>query len=422
MLITNMYVVSVRGLMIDRSKEELETVPRDIDIDVTQLTLDNNILFTLDASSFDLYLQMTEISMKSCKTKYIKDGTFDNQDKLISVDFKYCSIVLLPSSFGPSTLTLTYFGIQSGYETTDIFTYPYFAAFQNLQELDIGGSMLMDLDPTNYPLILPNSLIKIVIDYGDLPSFPNIGHLVPQLEMLSVSNNNIPVIPQESIANLIGLRKFYANENRLETIPNLSDLKKLKTLNIKTNGITHLSREHIKGLTGLAYLGANRNKIVPMPNVSGLEQIVSLRLEDNLIRYVPASCLYGLTKLNNLVMYNNRITFIEDISQPIKTINLHDNLLRTPPDLYESTFDTLTLEQNLWVCNQSMCWLRMWPFNKPIPQLDNFVCWAPGDLNGTLVMQVHPILLKCYEGKRTQTVISHKSPSDYTTTLIHMQL
>ena len=398
MLITSFGRFSVRGLTIDLSEEELEMVPRDIDVNVTQLILDDNILITLDASSFDLYPQMTELSLKFCQTKYIKDGTFDNQNKLSSIDFKHCNIVQLPSSFGPSVTTLKCFGIQAGYGTTDIFAYPYFAAFQNLQDLDIGGSMLKHLDPAIYPLILPNSLIQIFFYYGNLPSFPNIGYLVPQLQTLIVSNNDIPVIPQDSMANLIELRKFHAKENRLETIPNLSYLRKLRKFNIKDNCITQLSREHIKGLTGVVFFGANRNNIVPMPNVSGLKQIVALRLDDNLIRYVPASCLYGLAKLQRLVMNNNRITFIEDISQPTPTINLHDNLLRTPPDLYKSTFDSLTLEQNMWVCNQSMCWLRMWPFDKPLPLLDNFLCWAPGDLNGTLVMQVHPVLLKCYEG------------------------
>ena len=408
MLITSFCVFSVRGLTIDLSKEELEVVPRDIDVDVTQLILDKNILIILDASSFDLYPQMTELSLKFCKTKYIEDGTFDNQDKLSSVDFKGCNIVQLPSSFGPSIATLKCFGIRDGYGTTDIFAYPYFAAFQNLQDLEIGGPMLKHIDPAIYPLILPNSLIQIFFDYSKLPSFPNIGYLVPQLQTLIVSNNDIPVIPQDSMANLAELRKFHALDNRLETIPNFSYLRKLIYFNIKTNFITHLSREHIKGLTRVIFFGANRNNIVPMPNVSGLRKIAALRLDDNLIRYVPASCLYGLEKLQRLVMNNNRITFIEDISQAIPTINLHDNLLRTPPDLYKSTFDSLTLEQNMLVCNQSMCWLRMWPFDKPLPLLDNFVCWAPEDLNGTLVMQLHPVLLKCHDGKHSNTVISHK--------------
>ena len=168
-----------------------------------------------------------------------------------------------------------------------------------LQSMDISSSMLKHLDPAIYPLILPSSLIHIFFDYGNLPSFPNISYLVPQWETLIVSNNDIPVIPQESTANLIELRKFHANENRLKTIPDLFYLRKLQKFNIKTTAWRIYHQNTSKVWRVLFFFGANHNNTVRMPNVSGLEKIVALRLDDNWIRYVPASCLYGLKNLQS---------------------------------------------------------------------------------------------------------------------------
>ena len=158
------------SLTIDRSNQGLKVVPRNFDTSVSVLILSNNELITLNSNSFDLYVQLTELNLRSCKTTFIEDGTFDNQDKLTTLLLDRCAIMQLPRSCGPSTAALQNFQIYKGYRSGSIFRYPYFAAFNSLYRLDIGNGK--DLEPFNSS-ILPFNTDRCRLDYSRLRTFPN---------------------------------------------------------------------------------------------------------------------------------------------------------------------------------------------------------------------------------------------------------
>ena len=382
------------GLSIDLSNQNLEIVPGFLNTSVTSLTLDGNILETLNATSFHLYSMLEILLVRRCQTKYIKDGTFTNQDRLITIDFSRCSIVKLPSSLGPSTETITTFGLYSAYGTASIFKHPYFSEFQKLRTLDIGGVNLGHLDSA----ILPSSLIALRISGTQMSSFPNIGHQTPYLDHINLVNNAISVIPQEAIDKFSKIRVLRLGQNVLESFPNVSHHRTLKAIFMNGNRIKHVRRSLIEGLMVLEFLSLSQNRINLMPDLSHLPRLRKITLNTNYLRYVPASCLEGL-KIELFDLRYNRITFIEDFPKMTPSIDLRNNMMTTLPDLYDSNFVSLELENNPLFCNQSLCWLRMWPFDKPLPVLDNVLCSSPPDRNGTMLMRVHPTLLKCYEGK-----------------------
>ena len=136
-----------------------------------------------------------------------------------------------------------------------------------------------------------------------------------------------------------------------------------------------------------------------MPNVSYLPKLESADFSNNLIQHVPASCLYGLPIIKTLDLNDNIITSMDDNSMSRGNLYLHDNQLASPPDLYDMKIASLTLRGNSLVCDQRLCWLRMWPFDKSLTLLDKLYCAVPSFPNGYLVMDTHPVKLGCYKGK-----------------------
>ena len=103
--------------------------------------------------------------------------------------------------------------------------------------------------------------------------------------------------------------------------------------------------------------------------------------------------------LQSLYLNGNRITCMDDNYMATGSFYLHGNQLTSPPDLYSMKLVSFALRGNPLVCDRVVCWIRMWPFNKILPSLDEFYCISPSTLNGSLVLDVHPLMLGCYEGR-----------------------
>ena len=385
----------VHTLRLDQSYQKLETVPRNLTADVTELDLTGNGLKTLNGTSFEMYRMLTTITLDWCKTEMIEDGTFENQDRLVTLNLAYCNIVRLPQKFGPSIQTLVNWNMFAGYSSGGIFVYPYFTAFQSLRSLKLGGTDMRSFNAS----LLPTSLTSFKAKGSALRLFPNFSN-IRNLRAIILFYNEIPCIPQDHIANLSSLTTIFLNNNRITEIPNFSHLKNLRGIYLFNNDITIIPTESIKGLQMLETFGFGENKINKMPNVSYLSRLKQIILHKNLIRYVPASCLYGLSSYLRLDLSENQIAAIEDFSVHIRgTVLLHDNLLIIPPDLYHMDLESLSLQGNPLFCNQSLCWLRMWSWDKtPLNMAAVPMCSNPPDLNGTFVTRAHPTHLKCYNG------------------------
>ena len=386
-----------QGVMIDISNQSLVVVPRNLNISVSALILDYNILITLNDTSFDIYVHLRTITLGFCQTTYIENGTFDNQDKLHTIVIDHCNIVQLPPSFGPSTTTLREFSIYNGYTTNSIFKLPYFSTFLGLNKLNIGGSDYQSFNTS----VLPADIECVRVDFAQLLAFPDFQNQ-PKLDTLTVIGNSISIIPQENIDTLSELTVFQAERNKIRSFPNLSHMKKLRLLDIHENSIPLFPCEHIRELESLKTFIASNNLVQIMPNISYLLMLESADFSNNHIRYVPASCLLGLPKMQSLDLSGNRITLMDDNLVPPGNLYLHGNQLAILPDFYDIKFKSLTLQGNPLVCDQLLCWLRMWPFNKTLPSLDEFSCASPSTLNGTLFMNTHPTDLACYDGKPHQ--------------------
>ena len=397
------FISDVDMTKVNLARKQLTTVPSDLPTAVKTLKLERNKLNLLNAGSFSNYPGLRILDLSFNPLEVIEDGTFNHQITLEELYLRECQIRQLPASFGPSTTTMGIWDMHSGFTTMAIFQNPYFADFTSLRYLMLGfegEDLSLDLS------LLPSSMRFLDINSGIIPTLPDFSY-IPNLDKLFLYYLYIEHIPQQHIDPLIYVKEILLNNNKLTLMPNLSHMPLLWDLWIYDNLIQEVPRSHISGLVSLKNLLMDRNLLHTMPNFSYLTKLEELSLTENCITNVPASTLLGIPKLLKLRLNKNKISVLGDITSLWARLYLQNNNLTTLPDLYNMELKTLMLKGNPLSCNQSLCWLRMWPWNKPLPTLDNVFCATPSDMTEVQAVRVHPTKLQCFNG----TAIMIKSES-----------
>ena len=382
------------GVNKDVTNQNLTAVPTNLPTELTHLNLARNLLNTLNAGSFPNYTKLIHLDVTYNRLEVIEDGTFDQHTELQCLYLSHNNIRQLPSYFGPPVTKLLEWYMYDGYETSTTFKPPYFASFTRLTSLQLRG---VPMETFQGPSILPGSLLHFYLSRTIITSFPNLS-FTPKLQSLFVYSCGIQQIPHQHINALIKLKYFNLNSNKLTSMPNLSHMPLLSTLGLSDNLLQEVPRNHISGLASLKWLYLSRNVLQIMPNVSYLSKLIHVDLSRNEITEVPASTLVGITKLLTLKLNNNKISVLGDISALWAHVYLKNNNLATLPDFYDMKLETLMLKGNPLSCNQSLCWLRMWPWYKPLPTLDDAYCTAPSEMSMVKATRVHPTKLQCFNG------------------------
>lgn len=172
-----------------------------------------------------------------------------------------------------------------------------------------------------------------------------------ELQLLSVSNNNIVELPSAlSLSNLIilnvgnnelselpnldalaSLQILNCASNQLSSLPDLNQLTQLETLNFTTNNITQLP--DLTELQRLTQLAGQNNRLTFLPE---LNQLVSLRVLSiccNQLKSLPR--LNGLVSLEELSCFSNQLIELPPMDSlfRLRELNCSNNKLDTLPDL-----------------------------------------------------------------------------------------
>ena len=91
----------------------------------------------------------------------------------------------------------------------------------------------------------------------------------------------------------------------------------------------------------------------------------------------------------------------------LKLLYLKNNRLSSIPDLYHLPLRRLSVTENPMVCNQSLCWIRMWPWVKTsYMNADDMKCETPPVLQGVLLSDINPVTLGCHNGTYYQQEVT----------------
>ena len=369
-------------------------------ITVTVLKLKGNRIEELQENSFEGYHHLVEIDLSYNGLQVIHDGVFDHITTLTKVSFTQNKLIRLPESFGPSTTKLNFINLINAVRNSRIYSYPYFGAFIKLRVLYIVSAMNTNLNDSFYP---PN-IRTLGLNRGYMDTFPRLSSLTLLLSAVYIQNHEIKAIPQEAISGLFSLRMAYFDGNKINNFPNFSHCKGLELLSLTKNEISHIPREHIKGLDNIRQIHLNNNLLSNMVDISNLTTLHTFNIGHNSISEIRGEFIAGLQNMNVFSCEYNRLEFLPNISRlfpRLQELNVKGNNLKTLPDLYDlHSLVTMTAAENPYVCNVSLCWLRMLSWMKPTVTLlqDNPMCGEPAPLVGTEVIRFHPTQMRCYDG------------------------
>lgn len=139
-----------------------------------------------------------------------------------------------------------------------------------------------------------------------LTSFPVGIQNLPDLQILSLSNNEIPSLPTD-IGNLVNLEVLDIDGNQLTSLPDsIGDMASLQILDLADNKIASLPTT-IGNLSNLKSLSLEINELTSLPaSIGDLSNLLGLDLRDNHLTTLPID-QHKLVSLQVLEIANNQI-------------------------------------------------------------------------------------------------------------------
>ena len=404
-LLLHHWVVMFEASTLDLSNSGLtEVPPGPTGVTVLRLFLAGNNIVELLRHAFKNYNDLIYIDLNRNDLQIIHDGVFDHIPALERLTLRYNTLIKLPADFGPSTSVLKFMDLSSGLNEPTIYAYPYFSEFTHLEYLDISPDQYGYLPNPKDSFYPPN--VKILTMYnGEMDTFPSLSSLSSNITSLQIESHDIKSVPQEAIERLYFLERFLLGSNQITNLPNFSHCKRLRDLRLHYNKISFIKRQHIEGLKSIQIFRLQDNLLTNMTDISDLSTLVEFNIGGNVISEIPEKYIMGLPNMKKFAANDNYLTFLPNISKffpRIQKLYIQGNYLKTLSDLYyQSSLTVLTAADNPYVCNQSLCWLRMLPWMKPSETMlqDNPMCDQPAIVAGTEVLRFHPTDMECYNGR-----------------------
>ena len=219
-----------------------------------------------------------------------------------------------------------------------------------------------------------------------------------KLSRIAIAGHSLPVI-SPGLGNSGKSLVYFTVPNGRIFIPatNLTHFPKLERLGMNTVRTNSLNLGILPSLKSLYAQGCN---LQTFPDLSNAPMLNLVQLHDNNFSYIPPSALAGLSHLKRLHFPNCRVTQLPDLSHltSLESFNVQNNQLKSVPDMYDLPFTLFKFSENPLLCDETLCWIRMWGYVKsPLSAASN--CQCKGNHLEGLLMDVHPLDLKCYKGK-----------------------
>ena len=274
-----------------------------------------------------------------------------------------------------------------------------------LRRLRVHGPTLRYLNRTslvNYPNLQKLSLESCGLQYIEEGSFDNTPELT-DLYLVSVPLIQLPYTLGAAQLSLKWVKFWSMTGTHLYDLLQdgyLLNFTNLAYLGIGGNVLRDLNTSILP--RQLTYLNVMRTELTTFPKLADVVPLLEhARFRDNRISTISLENLAGLDRMISFHIEYNQLERLPDIGfmLQLSELKVPYNNLASLPDLYHLPLRILLLTGNPLSCNKSLCWVRMWPWTKELPVLGEPSCEEPTALRGVKLMDVHPTLMHCYEGK-----------------------
>ena len=211
---------------VDRSSENLITIPNDIDTDVITLILSRNKITRIDDRSVSSFISLEKLQLDYNGVEFISRNAFANNFYLSELRIQGHRLSTIPPGLGGSWKNLVSF--YFGHSQLHMLA---------VHVINFTALTMMDMNylPTHSLIIRELPLLKYFFAQEcDLQEFPDLSG-APHLEVVQLHGNPFTWVPQSALAGLSRLKEF--PECRVMYLPDLSHLVSLRMLHAHNNGL-----------------------------------------------------------------------------------------------------------------------------------------------------------------------------------------
>jgi Leucine-rich repeat (LRR) protein len=203
---------------------------------------------------------------------------------------------------------------------------------------------------------------------------------LPALRMLHLANNQLTCLPARLFRGLHSLERLYLCGNQLAALPEqlFSGLARLRLLDISRNPLFFIPDTAFQGLTALQNLSLANNHMSSLPEnlLHGLPALQELDLQENRFTSLPEHTFHHLTALELLSLSRNQLASLPEnlfrSQGALRELYLHDNQLTT---LAEPLFHGLTALQTLFLSGNRLLSLQKGTFQGLTALLKLYLGW-----------------------------------------------
>ncbi|KAF3836254.1 hypothetical protein F7725_028812 [Dissostichus mawsoni] len=326
------------------SKNELKSVPRGIPATVKGLDLSRNKISKLQMSNFKNLSVLMHLDIQRNSISQIDTGAFRNLISLKTLNLNHNTLVQLGDDL--------------------------FEGLNNLTELRMNNNGIKAVSSTSLRSLTSLTLLEISRNkLHHITAFNSVIQNLPNLQMLSVEDNNLPTFKSWEMTNRsLKLTQLHLSQNRFsvfsitaDVFPNLkllnigctykkqplkwevgkTFLSQVSTLDISGLQITPDDRKTIQelfnfSLTSLTMNSMKRSNLIKLINMSCTIPTVSiLHLQRNNLFFIRSNLFEGCINVKELDLSHNRIRNISDKAftylQGLRILDLSQNKLSSVP-------------------------------------------------------------------------------------------
>ncbi|CAG9536191.1 unnamed protein product [Cercopithifilaria johnstoni] len=191
----------------------------------------------------------------------------------------------------------------------------------HLTNLQVNGTNLKYLYADNNELSqaiimpVPIHLVIFSISFNRFTSLPEWLTDLQHIETISVHHNLILYLPHRIFMNVSKLKNLYANNNKIEHLPDVIENCSLEVLSLHNNRINALPNELLKAANKLKNLNVSCNQLKRLPTANtmlDLNRLQFLRAAQNFLDESVISVVVSCRRLRFLDLSYNHLKFFDD--------------------------------------------------------------------------------------------------------------